>query len=85
MQLCYKVILEEGWAFNWVHRVNRRYLIKTKLIIDWPIDVTSHCMSGPMTAYRCDITSVLAAQMACRPTNFCLVLLSAIPFLPPLW
>ena len=30
------------------------------------------CMAGPMTAYRCDVTSVLAAQMVCRPTNFCL-------------
>ena len=38
-----KVILKEGWSFNGVHRVNnRRYLIKTKLIVDWPIDVTSH-------------------------------------------
>ena len=37
-------------------------------------------MAGPMMAYRCDVTSVLAAQMACQPTNFCLVLLSAIPY-----
>ena len=34
-------------------------------------------MTGPMTAYRCDITSVVAAQMACQPANFCLLLLSA--------
>ena len=37
-------------------------------------------MAGPMTAYRCDVTSVLAAQMPCRPTNFCLLLLSAVPY-----
>ena len=38
------------------------------------------CMAGTMMAYRCDVTSVLAAQMLCRPTNFCLLLLSAIPY-----
>ena len=38
------------------------------------------CMAGLMTAYRCDVTSVLAAQMACQPTNFCLLLLNAIPY-----
>ena len=42
------------------------------------------CMAGPMMAYRCDVTSVLSAQMACQPTNFCLLLLSAIPYLPTL-
>ena len=35
-------------------------------------------MAGPMTAYRCDVTFVLAAQMACQPTNFCLLLLTAV-------
>ena len=40
-------------------------------------------MAGPMTAYRCDVTSVLAAQMPCRPTNFSLLLLSAVPYFPP--
>ena len=38
----FKVILKEGWTFNWVHTVNHSYLIKTKLIIYQPIDVTSH-------------------------------------------
>ena len=38
------------------------------------------CMAGLMTAYRCDVKSVLAAQMACQPTNFCLLLLNAIPY-----
>ena len=38
-------------------------------------------MAGPMTAYRCDVTSALAVQMVCRPTNFCLLLLSAVPYL----
>ena len=38
----HKVILKEGWTFIGVHRVNHTYLIKTKLIIDQPIDVTSH-------------------------------------------
>ena len=38
------------------------------------------CMAGPMMAYRCDVTSVLAAQMPCWPTNFCLLLLSAVPY-----
>ena len=42
------------------------------------------CMAGPMAAYRCDVTSVLAAQMPCQPTNFCLLLLSAVPTLPTL-
>ena len=37
-----KVILKEGWTSIGVHTVNHRYLIKTKLIIDQPIDVTSH-------------------------------------------
>ena len=37
-----KVILNEGWAFIGVHRVNHRYLIKTKFFIDQPIDVTSN-------------------------------------------
>ena len=36
------VILKEGCAFIGVHRVNHRYIIKTKLIIHRPIDVTSH-------------------------------------------
>ena len=38
------------------------------------------CMAGWMMAYGCDVTSVLAAQMACQPTNFCLLLLSAVPY-----
>ena len=38
------------------------------------------CMAGPMMTYRCDITSILAAQVAHRPTNFCLLLLSTIPY-----
>ena len=29
-------------------------------------------MAGPMTAYRCDVTSVLAAHAACQPTKFVL-------------
>ena len=37
-----KVILKEGWAFIGVHRVNHRYIIQTKLIIELPIDVISH-------------------------------------------
>ena len=37
-------------------------------------------MAGPMMAYRCDVTSVLAAQMPSGPTNFCLLLLSAVPY-----
>ena len=37
-------------------------------------------MAGPMTAYRSDVTFVLAAQMVCQPTNFCLLLLSVIPY-----
>ena len=32
----------EGWAFIGVHRVNHRCLIKTKLIIELPLEVTSH-------------------------------------------
>ena len=35
------------------------------------------CMGGPMTTYRCDFTSILAAQVVCQPTNFCLLFLSA--------
>ena len=38
------------------------------------------CMASPMMAYRCDVTFALAAQMACPPTNFCLLLLSAVPY-----
>ena len=38
-------------------------------------------MAGPMMAYRCEVTCVLAAQMACQPTNFCLLLLSTLPTL----
>ena len=38
------------------------------------------CMAGPMTADRCDVTSAPAAQLTCQPTNFCLLLLSAIPY-----
>ena len=38
------------------------------------------CMAGLMTAYRCDVKSVLAAQMACQPTNFCLLLLNDVPY-----
>ena len=37
-------------------------------------------MAGPMMAYRFDVTTVLADQMPCRPTNFCLLLLSAVPY-----
>ena len=33
------------------------------------------CMAGPMTAYRCDVTSILVVQMVCQPTNFCLLYL----------
>ena len=40
----YNVILKEGWAFIGAHRLNHIYLIKTKLIIDQPIDVTSQCL-----------------------------------------
>ena len=36
-------------------------------------------MAGPMMAYRCDVTSVQAAHVACQPTIFCLLLFSAIP------
>ena len=38
------------------------------------------CMAGPMTAYGCDVASVLAAQMPYWPTNVCLLLLSAVPY-----
>ena len=38
------------------------------------------CMTGSMMASRCDVTSVQAAQVACRPTNFCLFLLSPVPY-----
>ena len=38
------------------------------------------CNAGPMMAYRCDVTSVLAAQMASQPTNFCLLLPSVVPY-----
>ena len=38
------------------------------------------CMAGPMTAYRCYVKSVLEALMPCRHTNFCLLLLSAVPY-----
>ena len=44
------------------------------------MDVNSHLYGWSMTAYRCDVTSVLAAQMPCQPTNFCLLLLSAVPY-----
>ena len=33
-----------------------------------------------MTAYICDITSEQAAQVACQPTNLCLLLLSGVPY-----
>ena len=37
-----QVILIEGWAFIWAQELNNRHLIKTKVIIVRPIDVTSH-------------------------------------------
>ena len=43
------------------------------------------CMAGPMMAYRCDVTSELAAQLAWQPTIICLLLLSPIPYFNLLW
>ena len=40
-------------------------------------------MAGPMTANRRDVTFVQAAQVACQPANFCLLLLSALLYI--LW
>ena len=38
------------------------------------------CVAGPMMAYTCDFTSVWDVQVVCWPTDFCLLLLNAIPY-----
>ena len=39
---CKVILLIEGWAFIWAQELKNRHLIKTKVIIVRPIDVTSH-------------------------------------------
>ena len=38
-------------------------------------------MAGPMTAFRCYVTSVQVAQVVCPLTIICLPLVSGVPYL----